>query len=135
MDGVSKSVYEKIRKNGSFEKTFGTIEDYVKYREVRRKKGRGFVLFGSLCVQKDNWHEIGGFLEFCKARDMNPILQSVIGRSHLSLNQLSIEEYDGILKIIDSYLTTPLRYCVLPLHEDVKRFRHARLSGIAAEKE
>jgi cyclic pyranopterin phosphate synthase len=130
IDGMTKDVYEKIRINGTFEKTFATIEDYVKYRNRRKKQGRGFVIFGSLCVQKDNWHEIGKFLEFCKARDINPLLQSVIGRSHLSLNHLSIEEYDHILKIIDSYLSTPLRYAVLPLHEDVKRFKAARLSGV-----
>ena len=126
MDGMSKTVYEKIRKNGIFEKTFKTIDDYINYRNERRIQNRGFVVFGSFCVQKDNWHEIGQFLEFCKERDMNPLLQSVIGRSHLSLNQLSASEYDSILKLIEPYLQTNLRYAVLPLHEDVMKFRGAR---------
>jgi MoaA/NifB/PqqE/SkfB family radical SAM enzyme len=126
MDGVSKEVYEKIRKKGSFEKTFATIEEYVKYRSERRSKNRDFVLFGSFCVQKDNWHEIGQFLDFCKKREMSPILQSVIGRSHLSLNQLSVAEYDGILQVILPYLNSDLRYAVLPLHEDVVRFKQER---------
>jgi len=130
MDGMTKEVYEKIRLKGNFEKTYATIEDYVNYRNKRKKDGRGFVIFGSLCVQKDNWHQIGDFLEFCKVREMNPLLQSVIGRSHLSLNQLSIEEYDNILKIIVPYLKTPLRYAVLPLNEDVKRFKLARQNGV-----
>ena len=126
MDGMSKPVYEKIRKNGNFEKTFKTIDDYVNYRNERRLQKRGFVVFGSFCVQKDNWHEIGQFLEFCKERDMNPLLQSVIGRSHLSLNQLSLEDYNSILKLIEPYLQTSLRYAVLPLYEDVQKFRNER---------
>jgi MoaA/NifB/PqqE/SkfB family radical SAM enzyme len=131
LDGVSKNVYEKIRKNASFEKTFATIESYINYRDRRKALNRGFTLFGSMCVQKDNWQEIGDFLNFCEARDIQPILQSIIGRSELSLNQLSLENYEDILKIIAPYLTTHLRYTVLPLHEDIKRFKEDKLNSIS----
>ncbi len=128
MDGVSKNVYEKIRKNGVFEKTLATIETYVKYRDERIKKKNGFVIFGSMCVQRDNWQEIGAFLNFCKERSMGPILQSVIGRDHLSLNNLSLLDYEEILKIINPFLESDLRYAVLPVYEDVLRFKAAALA-------
>lgn len=126
IDGVTKETYEKIRKNGVFEKTFATIQKYIEYRDSRALSVRSFALFGSMCVQKDNWHEIGMFLDFCKQKNISPLLQSVIGRSHLSLNNLSSAEYDQILKIISPFLNTALRYTVLPVYEDVVRFKEAR---------
>lgn len=125
IDGISKDVYEKIRKNGTHEKTFATIREFVRYRDGRAAEGRGFVIFGSMCVQRDNWHEIGLFLDFCKTNNLSPILQSVIGRSHLSLNTLSHGEYEQILSIITPYLSTDVRYSVLPVYEDIKRFQAA----------
>lgn len=100
MDGITKEVYEKIRKNGNHEKTFRTIQDFLDYRSNRTTGNRNFPVFGSMCVQRDNWHEIGLFLEFCKKNKMNPILQSVIGRNHLSLDQLELSQYEEILNII-----------------------------------
>lgn len=128
IDGISKEVYEKIRKNGNHEKTFGTILEFVKYRDQREKEGRGFVIFGSMCVQKDNWHEIGMFLDFCKINKLSPILQSVIGRSHLALDNLDSGIYEQILEIITPFLNTELRYAVLPVYEDIKRFQNKKLN-------
>lgn len=129
LDGVSQAVYEKVRKNGQFEKTFATVMEYIKYRNQREKEGRGFRLFGSMCVQKDNWQEIGLFLDFCKRQRLSPILQSVIGRDHLALNRLGKNEYEQILKIISPYLETEQRYAVLPVYEDVVKFQQQVSSG------
>lgn len=125
IDGISSETYEKIRKNGKHQKTFATINAFIKYRDERQQQGRGFVIFGSMCVQKDNWHEIGLFLDFCKTNNINPILQSVIGRDHLSLNRLSTDNYNSIVEIISPYLESDMRYAVLPVYEDVKRFAQA----------
>lgn len=123
LDGVTKEVYEAVRKGGSFEKTFATVREFIRYRNERHEAGRGFVLFSSLCVQRDNWHEMGAFLDFCKLNGLRPVLQSVIGRSHLSLENLPAEDLKSIIAIISPYLHSDLRSAVLPVYEDVLRFK------------
>ena len=85
-------------------------------------QGKGFNIFSSMCVQKDNWHEIGLFLNFCKNNNIQPILQSVIGRDHLSLNKLPVADLNNILNLITPFLQTEDRYTVLPVYEDVNKF-------------
>ena len=123
LDAVTKDVYEKVRKNGNFEKTFAAVQEIINYRQQREKLGRGFALFASMCVQKDNWQEIGLFLDFCRERNINPVLQSVIGRPQLSLEQVPADVHHQITNIIKPFLDTDMRYAVLPVYEDIKRFQ------------
>lgn len=125
IDGVTKPVYEKIRKNGTFEKTMATVQSFVDYRKARENEGRGFVLFGSMCVQKDNWNEIGLFLDFCKAHGLNPILQSIIGSGQLSLQELQSFDFNRILDILNPYLETDQRYTVLPVYQEIQRLKQS----------
>ncbi|MBY0451652.1 MAG: hypothetical protein K2P92_01370, partial [Bdellovibrionaceae bacterium] len=113
------------RKNGTFEKTMATVQSFVDYRKARENEGRGFVLFGSMCVQKDNWHEIGLFLDFCKAHGLNPILQSIIGSGQLSLQELQSLDFNRILDILNPYLETDQRYTVLPVYQEIQRLKQS----------
>lgn len=122
LDGMTKDTYEKIRIKGNFEKTFNTVRRYLEYRKERFALGKGFVLFSSMCVQRDNYHEIGLFLDFCKENEIQPVLQSVIGRDHLSLSKLKRSQLVAIQDSLKPYLETENRFSVLPVYEDVAKF-------------
>jgi MoaA/NifB/PqqE/SkfB family radical SAM enzyme len=126
LDSVVPETYVKIRKNGSYEQTFKTVDAYVAYRERRRKKGPDFPLFASMCVQKENWSEIPDFIRFCEERDLQPILQSVIGREPLSLASLTTVELNSILEDVSPFLHGKVRFTVLPVYEEVMRLLERR---------
>ncbi len=121
IDSLVPETYAKIRKNGDLKKTMATIMSYVDYRKKRAEKGEWFVLFGSFCIQKDNWMEIGNFLDFCDKYEISPILQSVIGREPLSLANLSKKELKSIVALLDPFMDGPRRIFVIPVMSEVER--------------
>jgi cyclic pyranopterin phosphate synthase len=96
LDAMSPETYSKIRIGGRWEKTLQTVKDYVEYRNARAKEGRGFALFASFCVQRDNWRELPAFLQFCEENGLLPIVQNVITdntghREHMGIANLGAE--------------------------------------------
>lgn len=80
VDSADPEIYSRIRRKGLLAKTIETIDHFAALRDRRSAAGQGFALFASMCVQKENWDGIPGFLEFCDARGAQPIFQLVIGR-------------------------------------------------------
>ncbi len=92
MDAISAKTYAEIRLKGDFERVKATVLDFVQMRNERAKHGRGFTLFASMCVQRGNWFELPAFLQFCDQNGLQPIIQELIGRSHLSLHDMAENE-------------------------------------------
>ncbi len=113
--------YPKIRLKGDYKQTFATVDAFVDYRARRAKREPGFTLFASMCVQEENWAEIPEFLYFCSERNIQPILQAVIGREHLSLQKLSRQQLESVIAGIKPFLKTKERFTVLPVYEEVLR--------------
>ncbi|PIP91237.1 MAG: hypothetical protein COW01_06190 [Bdellovibrionales bacterium CG12_big_fil_rev_8_21_14_0_65_38_15] len=88
MDAITTKTYAAIRLKGDFERVLETVMDYVSIRNEREIQGRGFTLFASICVQRDNWHELPEFLNFCDKHRIQPIVQELIGKHELSLQEL-----------------------------------------------
>lgn len=105
LDAMSPETYSKIRIGGRWEKTLQTVKDYVDYRNERAKEGRGFALFASFCVQRDNWRELPAFLQFCEDNGMIPIVQNVITdntghREHMGIANLAAESRAEIVSFL-----------------------------------
>ena len=60
--------------------------------------------------------------DFCKENEIQPVLQSVIGRDHLSLSKLKRSQLVAIQDSLKPYLETENRFSVLPVYEDVAKF-------------
>lgn len=121
LDSVRPETYPKIRLKGSYEQTFATVEAYVNYRKRREQTGPSFALFSSMCVQKENWSEIPEFLNFCRERGIKPLLQAVIGREHLSLRGLAMNQLESVIRDVEPFLKGEDRFTVLPVYEEVLR--------------
>jgi len=121
LDSIRPETYAIVRKNGDLDLTLNTAEGFVRYRQKRAEKGESFALFGSMCVQKANWSEIPEFISYCRERGITPILQSVIGRDHLSLRELSNDQMLSILRGLQPFMESDEKFTVLPVHEEVSR--------------
>ncbi|MBI3556369.1 MAG: SPASM domain-containing protein [Deltaproteobacteria bacterium] len=104
LDSVNPETYAKIRLKGDLKKTLSTVQSYMRYRDLRKLSGQRMQLFASMCVQRANWREIPEFLAFCDERDVQPVLQNVIGRDHLSLRTLERSEREGIIEFLSPLL-------------------------------
>jgi cyclic pyranopterin phosphate synthase len=105
LDAMSAETYAKIRVGGRWEKTLQTVKDYAAYRARRSEEGRGFALFASFCVQRDNWRELPSFLLLCEELGLTPIIQNVITddtghRAHLAIANLRTEAKAEILDFL-----------------------------------
>ena len=105
LDGIRAETYASIRKKGDLGKSLRTLDAFLDYRsERRRRDGREFVIFASICVQRANWQELPEFLDYCKERRIQPIVQNVIGRPHLELTTLPTEEKRSVESFLKNHL-------------------------------
>ena len=104
MDAISEKTYGEIRLKGDFKRVRETVFEFVKMRNERAKSGRGFTLFASMCVQIGNWHELPAFLNFCDENSLQPIIQELIGRSHLSLHDMPQECKDELYNLYKNHI-------------------------------
>ncbi len=121
IDSLDPLTYSQVRKNGNLEKTLETVMAYVNYRKERVSKGDYFQLFASFCIQKSNWQEIIHMLEFCEKHEITPILQSVIGREHLSLSHLAQQDLESIIDLLKPFINSPRRGSIMPIYSEVSR--------------
>ena len=126
LDSLVPETYAKIRKNGDLKKTMSTVMSFVEYRKKRRTQGEDFVLFASFCIQNSNWMEIVDFLDFAEKYEIQPILQSVIGREALSLENLSLKELQSIIDLLEPLMQGPRRLFVIPVYTEVERILKAK---------
>jgi cyclic pyranopterin phosphate synthase len=119
LDAVTADTYAKVRLKGNWDIVLPTVEAYIQMRDERAKEGRGFLLFASMCVQKDNWFEVPDFIKFCEARNIVPLIQGVIGREHLSLTKLSPEQKSELKRLYTTKLSENWQKQVAFLHESL----------------
>src|SRR5207248_2698145 len=115
MDSLDKQTYAAIRLKGDLQKVLDAMEAFVAFRNRRRDAGRGFALFASMCVQKRNWREVPAFIEWCAAREIGPIFQTVIGQTELSLASLPVSERREVLAWLQPILDSDRAYAVMPV--------------------
>ncbi len=108
MDAISSKTYAAIRLKGDFDRVRETVLEFVSIRNERAKVGRGFTLFASMCVQRGNWHELPEFLQFCDDNGLQPIIQELIGRSHLSLHDMDSNHKEELHQLYTTQI--PVHY-------------------------
>ncbi|MFC2091840.1 radical SAM/SPASM domain-containing protein, partial [Elusimicrobiota bacterium] len=69
IDGVSKTIYEQIRKGGKFEKLLKSIELLNKYK----KAGRQSDLTMQMVVMKENFKELGNVMDFAQKHNFSRV--------------------------------------------------------------
>jgi cyclic pyranopterin phosphate synthase len=107
LDAVTKDTYAKVRLKGDWTRVHETVLAFVELRNRRAQEGRGFALFASMCVQRGNWFELPDFFAYCERHNLQPIIQEVIGREHLSLQGLSTDEKAELRRL---YQRIPARW-------------------------
>jgi len=100
LDSVNPETYAKVRKKGNLRLVLDTLDALLNYKSSREMEGRGFRFVASMCVQKENWKEVGSFLNFCQEKRMSPILQFAYQPESESL--LSASE-DNILETVNFF--------------------------------
>jgi radical SAM protein with 4Fe4S-binding SPASM domain len=119
IDSLEKSTYESIRINASFEKV---MENLKYFRDYAKRKGTRFSI--SLCVMRQNWHEVPQFIRFCNENNAVATLHKVWYPIHSSIHLLSKTELRFIWETFDA--------CKLPANNAIERinrnhFEHFRL--------
>ncbi|NRA65610.1 MAG: radical SAM protein [Pseudobacteriovorax sp.] len=72
IDAVTNDTYDQIRKGGVFSLVIDTLEYFESLRETELPDLK---LVASMCVVKQNFHEIEDFLKMCFQRRIEPELQ------------------------------------------------------------
>lgn len=120
LDAVTPETYAKVRLKGDLNKVMETVHGYIEMRNRRSQQGRGFALFASICVQRDNWFELPEFFAFCEKHDLQPIVQGVIGREHLSLNGLTRDQKDELIRLYEKKVPAKWIHMVHYIMESVR---------------
>jgi MoaA/NifB/PqqE/SkfB family radical SAM enzyme len=103
LDAIHPDTYAKIRLKGQLEKTLRTIDGLLSYRKERNLH---FAIFASICIQKDNWRELGDFVRYCEERSVQPILQYIVQRPALALTSLELGERKEAFSYLSSFGNT-----------------------------
>jgi cyclic pyranopterin phosphate synthase len=97
VDSVNAKTYESIRLKGRLDRVLDTVYRLREYRAQRLSSGRGFALSTTMCVQKQNWREVGDYLAWASTENVNPGLQFAYDPDSVSLLTLSARERQEIL--------------------------------------
>ena len=123
---MTPETYESVRINGKLDRTLATLDGYNQYRLERVQQGRSFRLVVSMCIQKDNWHEIEDFLKFTLERSVEPVLQFAYEPAKVSLLSLPIETRQQIISYLSKlglqFGTSILSSIALPLQDSINSF-------------
>lgn len=99
LDAVTPKTYADVRLKGDLNRVMETVNYFVDLRNRKWNEGKGFALFASFCVQRGNWFELPAFFKFCEMHQIQPIVQELIGREHLSLGGLKPEEKEELKRL------------------------------------
>lgn len=75
LDSLDPSTYAKIRRGGNLKTTLHCLDQWLKFRDERRKMGFEFPMVLSSCILQHNWQEIPTFIQFCQTKGCIPQLQ------------------------------------------------------------
>jgi cyclic pyranopterin phosphate synthase len=102
LDSVVPETYARIRKGGDLKRALDTIDGLAQLNDDLRAQGRDFDFSISMCVQKDNWHEIEKFFVYCNAVQIRPWLQFAYTPTSVSLLDLPHGQRQEILWYLES---------------------------------
>ena len=80
LDSHRKEAFERIRLNGSFETVMANVAYFMEYCQARST-----VFRLSMCVMKDNWQDLPGFIDLCNSLGVCAVLHPVTIPASLSL--------------------------------------------------
>ena len=119
IDSLDPANYAAIRKKGQLHVCLKNLDDWIEYR-----KDINYVPFSitiSVCVQRDNWHEIPEFVEFAYEKDIFLSLQYTYDPDWHSLTPLPEEERRRIYEFLARIPNDPPRInmdpVLIPLRE------------------
>ena len=113
IDGVSKEVYEKIRKGLNFEKVVSNVENFIQERDRSFKKTQIRVRF---IEQNANKHEGREWLDYWKSRTNEQSDSVYIMPLHSWGNQLNDEENEKVKKMANYACISP--FSSMAMHYD-----------------
>lgn len=96
-DGISKSVYEKIRINADYEIFRSNLSFFTSFAKKQKKP-----FFMNLCPMRYNWNDIPGYFDFCNTNNLYVILHSVLFPPSSALWNLPKNELEKIHNFIKS---------------------------------
>lgn len=94
IDGISKEVYERIRKNALFEEVMQNVDFFREYNESRGKN-----LIFNVCAMRQNYHDLPNMLNYCNQNNIELILHTVYFPHDCSLWNLNESELERILEL------------------------------------
>lgn len=92
LDSLDPDTYAKIRRKGTLARSLATLDELRRLRAQRFIEGREFKLHVSMCVQQENWREVGDFLGFARERKLITDLQFAYAPAGVSLLALTESE-------------------------------------------
>ncbi|MCB9225584.1 MAG: radical SAM protein [Chitinophagales bacterium] len=98
LDSLDKNTFETIRQNANFEKVISNINFFSEYCS---QKNTAFRL--SMCVLRNNWHEMGKYVEFCNKHNAYTSFHKVINPEKEAIWCLSSKELNNIYNTLNNY--------------------------------
>ena len=98
LDSLDKNTFETIRQNANFEKVISSIHFFSEYC---LQKNTAFRL--SMCVLRNNWHEMGEYVEFCNKLNAYASFHKVINPEKEAIWCLSSKELNKIYQTLSNY--------------------------------
>lgn len=93
IDSFDKKNYGHIRIKGDLDLVLRNVDDLLNYEQERLANGKnGLGIYLNFLVQKDNWHEIQGFIDYCKDKNIQPFPTFLYEPEEFSLLSLDLDE-------------------------------------------
>lgn len=130
LDSCSEKVYESIRLNASYAKTFSNLENFVRARDNGDISIHDIEI--NFTIQKDNFHEIGNFVKYAHDLDISVGFGFVTGSFELydTIDEVKSSMIDAISiaeKLNDTKTVNHLNYLVQQLPSYTAMIRKLRL--------
>ncbi len=124
VDSLRADTYAKIRPgSGDLGRVIRSLEDFRDYRYERRLADRPMSLTVSMCVQKDNWHEVGDFLDYVRSLKLEAVLQFAYQPMETSLlsfpENIRLEIAEKFLDLTEDFPREVLDPVLLPVLESL----------------
>jgi len=111
IDSLRKDTYERIRVNGSFDRVMSNFEKFSEYCKRRNTK---------LCMlvnpMRQNWQEMGDFVEFCNEKNILLWYNTIQHPEEHSLWALPADELEHIYKTLSQITFNPTAGYSVNLH-------------------
>lgn len=100
IDSLDEKTYAAIRLKGDLRQVLATLEDIIRFRNENVRK---FTIQIETAVQKDNYAEIGNFVQFARARHAKLVFSMVYMPEQVSLLSFTTPEK---VKVLNLFLKT-----------------------------